>query len=81
MTTGHEATVALSEPMRPRGLDHLYRQIRAEFIEMPGLRVTLRQAARLWHLEASTCAAVLEALVDDGFLSNAGGTSFRRTDG
>jgi len=41
---------------------------RAEFMEMPGLELTLPQAVRLWHLGADDCRAVLDALVDLGFL-------------
>jgi hypothetical protein len=41
---------------------------RADFMEMPGLELTLPQAIRLWHLGADDCRAVLDALVDLGFL-------------
>ena len=37
--------------------------IAAEYREMPGLRLTLAQACRLWHLDAATCEAVLTTLV------------------
>jgi DNA-binding IclR family transcriptional regulator len=43
-------------------------RIRSEFREMPGLRVTLAQAARLWHLDAHTSESFLNALVVDGLL-------------
>lgn len=43
-------------------------RIRSEFREMPGLRVTLAQAARLWHLDLRTSESFLEALVVDGLL-------------
>jgi hypothetical protein len=56
-----------------RANEPLVRRIRAEFLEMPGLRLTLRQAQRLWSLDAATCASLLEALVDSRFL--------RRTEG
>ena len=36
--------------------------------EMPGLRLRAEQAVRLFGVEATTCAAVLRDLVDDGFL-------------
>ncbi len=45
----------------------LYR-IRGEFLEMPGLRLTIEQAARLWHVDAATCAEVMARLVGDQFL-------------
>jgi len=43
-------------------------RIRSEFREMPGLRVTLGQAARLWHLDPGTSESFLNALVVDGLL-------------
>ena len=43
-------------------------RIRAEYLEMPGMRLTVRQAARLFNLELAHCAQVLEALVTDGAL-------------
>ena len=54
---------------------------RGEFLEMPGLRLTVEQAARLWHLDARTCAGVLEALVESGFLKRIGGTYGRADEG
>jgi hypothetical protein len=45
----------------------LYR-IRAEFAEMPGLKLTLPQASRLFQLEAVRCQQVLTSLVDTGQL-------------
>ena len=36
---------------------------------MPGLRVTLAQACRLWQVDMSTCEKLLGHLVRDGFLS------------
>ena len=43
-------------------------RIRAEYREMPGLRLTVAQAARLFDLELAHCASVLNALVIDGAL-------------
>lgn len=40
----------------------------AEFNEMPGMRLTLPQAARLWSLGADECARLLDDLVRAGFL-------------
>jgi hypothetical protein len=42
--------------------------IRAEFMEMPGLSVTLAQAARLWNADRSQCFEALETLSREGFL-------------
>jgi hypothetical protein len=48
--------------------DALLARIRGEYQEMPGLRLTVAQASRLWQLDALTCTAVVEALVAHGFL-------------
>jgi hypothetical protein len=46
----------------------LISQIRAEYDEMPCLRLTLPQAARFWSVDRDTCRAVLERLVVEGYL-------------
>lgn len=43
-------------------------RVRADFVEMPGLELTLPQAVRLWNLGADDCRQVLDALADAGFL-------------
>ena len=43
-------------------------RIRGEYLEMPGLRLTLHQATRLFNLDALTCDIALRTLVEDGFL-------------
>lgn len=43
-------------------------RILAEYREMPGLRLTLRQAARLWPLDTVDCQAILDTLVAAGSL-------------
>ena len=52
----------------------LLQRIQCEFLEMPGLRLTERQARRLWNLDSIACSNVLRVLIDGGFL-------FRTTDG
>ena len=47
-------------------------RVSAEFHEMPGLKITLAQAARLFSLDAARCERVLGALVDVGELSTDG---------
>lgn len=57
-------------------------RIKAEFEEMPGLRLTTSQARRLCGVDEMICKAVLDALVDSGFLCVKGeGVYSRRTDG
>ena len=46
----------------------VHARVRAEYREMPGLRLTLAQAARLFNLELGACERVLESLVMDGAL-------------
>ena len=47
--------------------------IRSEYREMPGLTVTLAQAARLWNVDRRQCFDALEALADEGFLRRSRG--------
>ena len=46
----------------------LIERIRTEYLEMPGLRLTTRQASRLWGADAAQCQAAFDALVQIGFL-------------
>lgn len=52
--------------------------IRSEFMEMPGLRLTESQAARLWNADEEHCAAILRSLVDEGFLRRTEGGMYMR---
>ena len=51
---------------------------RAEFLEMPGLRLTVAQAARLWASDSAQCHAVLTKLVETRFLVQNGDSAFGR---
>ena len=46
---------ALLQALRPR--------VQKEFRELPGLRLTRWQAARLWNLQPDECEALLKRLV------------------
>jgi hypothetical protein len=46
----------------------LVQRVRSEFNEMPGLRLTPAQAARLLGLQPPTCLSVINALVGAAFL-------------
>jgi hypothetical protein len=50
-------------------LNPLVARIRGEYREMPGLRLTVAQACRLWQIDAPACEAVLHELITDGFLA------------
>lgn len=43
-------------------------RLTAEFLEMPGLRLTPKQTARLIGVDVDTASQVLTALVERGFL-------------
>ena len=49
--------------------DSLVARVRGEYVEMPGLRVTVAQACRLWQVDMATCEKLLGHLLRDGFLS------------
>lgn len=46
----------------------LLERMRAEWIEMPGMRLTATQAARLWGLDRTVCDRALGVLVQSRFL-------------
>jgi hypothetical protein len=49
-------------------LHRLVHRVRSEFNEMPGLQLTLPQAARLWGLDHEASRLVIDALVERSFL-------------
>jgi hypothetical protein len=51
-------------------------RVRAEYREMPGLRLTQRQAQRLWNLDSTTCEAILETLESARFLRRTSDQSY-----
>jgi hypothetical protein len=60
----------------------LLRRIKAEYIEMPGLRLTVAQAGRLWGLDGPACRDLLECLATEHFLQRRpDGTYSRLTEG
>jgi len=62
--------------------DMLVERIRAEFMEMPGLCLTLEQARLLCGVERMLCQRVLDMLVDTQFLCiKPNGAYARVTDG
>lgn len=46
----------------------LARRVEAEYVEMPGLSVTLPQAQRLWAVDRHTCQTVFDRLIARGVL-------------
>ena len=58
----------------PEPSAQLLRRIQGEYLEMPGLQLTLQQAQRLWGLDGVVCEGLLNGLVALNFLT-------RRSDG
>jgi len=61
--------VPIAEHHHDDGTTSLLHRIRSEFTEMPGLRLTPAQAARLWGMERHTSERILDGLAMAGFLS------------
>ncbi len=61
-------SATLDAPPRTTEFVHLLDIVRGEYREMPGLRLTRRQAQRLWALDTATCDALLDALESARFL-------------
>ena len=57
-----------SHPMSPLELHAVVERVRCEFLEMPGLQLTLPQAARLWGLDLASCEVVMDVLIRSAFL-------------
>jgi hypothetical protein len=53
---------------------------RADFDEMPGMRLTVENARRLWSVDADTCRRVLDRLVERDFLIRAADGCYGRAD-
>lgn len=64
----------------PSPYEEAFNRVRAEFLEMPGMRLTAAQVERLSGVANSICKRVLDDLVRAGFLSlGADGTYARST--
>jgi hypothetical protein len=62
-------------------IEAVLRRVRAEFVEMPGLRLTPAQATRLWGLERDACHTVIDALIASSFLRWTATGALTRADG
>ena len=72
-TSGVTTTGRTSEPctvmlFRTSKEDILLARVRGEYREMPGMRLTIDQAMRLWDLDRQTCRTLLDSLVEARFL-------------
>jgi len=62
----------MSEPLRAAGDSGLLHRVHGEYMEMPGLRLTLAQACRLWNADPTASLDVLNRLVEEQFLRLSG---------
>lgn len=62
----------------PIDCSNVVERIRAEYIEMPGLSLTVAQAARFWGLSEVVLEGLLAALVEGGFLLRDSNGAYRR---
>ena len=63
-------------------VDHeLWRRVYAEYLEMPGLQLTLPQACRLWNTNLEVGQQVLDSLVESTFLRRRGSHYVRADSG
>lgn len=69
------AALALADSQMPRDRrplemtrDEARARIRADYFELPGLTLTVPQAARLWSIGEDVASTVLEDLRSTGFL-------------
>ena len=74
-STGETEDMAQQQP------HDVLRRVQGEYIEMPGLRLTLAQASRLWNVKLATSAQLLDRLVDESFLCRAGNHYVRANSG
>ena len=65
---GPGAAQSLEERRRPGAREQLLLRVAAEFNEMPGQKLTLSQAIRLFSLRDDICVRVLATLIRDGLL-------------
>jgi hypothetical protein len=56
-------------------------RVYGEYVEMPGLQLTVPQASRLWNVNLSLSAQVLDRLVDAAFLRRSGSCYVRADSG
>jgi hypothetical protein len=71
-----QCTVTLFRTSRE---DLLLRRVRAEFNEMPGMRLTLDQAMRYWTIDRPTCTSLFDSLVNARFLERDATGRYRKT--
>ena len=65
---------------RPMNVDLTAARVRAEFDEMPGMRLTVPQASRLFGLDPDVCLKIVEQLINAAYLRRTRTGLVARTD-
>jgi len=65
---GRDRILSGAERRDSQDRDRLVRRVVSEYQQMPGLRLTVLQARRLFGLDLAACERVLSGLVAIGFL-------------
>ena len=68
----------MTERRRRLDIRALVDRVREEYLEMPGLSLTLMQGCRLWAVDRDRCRMVLDILIDRGFLTRTSDGRFLR---
>ena len=66
--------------MQKKEIEEAVARVRAEFREMPGLKLTTEQASRLWRLEPRVCESLLGRLAEERLLRKTQDGAFVRAD-
>jgi DNA-binding GntR family transcriptional regulator len=66
------ATYLESPRTAARSALEVSKQIRREYLDLPGLCLTLEQAARLCNVDRTTCRNALNELIREGVLRRSG---------
>jgi len=56
----------------------LSQRVKANYLDLPGLSLTVRQAQRMWGFDQEICERVLEGLAKEGFLLRSDDGQYRR---
>ena len=72
LLAGRPESLMDDPPLVRQRLSDLTQRVLMEFSELPTLCLTVAQTARLWQVDASTAAAVLDELTRHGYLRRVG---------
>jgi Fic family protein len=65
--------------MSPMPVEDAIALIQMEYAELPELRLTFRQAQRLWDLSPDLCERALSKLIESGYLVRAADGAYVRS--